>query len=122
MTHQAIMMGGVTRGLKKRTLSNRFSRFQKSTIRSVKKPDTHTKTTTTDRRHYQDDEPNNNSANEIIIDDDDDDDDGDVDITLMSNMANGGGDNKQSDEIPLYENFRQFSTIGEEKEDDDNEM
>ncbi|KAH7643732.1 duoxa-like protein [Dermatophagoides farinae] len=35
MTHQAIMMGGVTRGLKKRTLSNRFSRFQKSTIRSA---------------------------------------------------------------------------------------
>ena len=39
----------------------------------------------------------------------------------VTNVNLSNIDDKQSDEIPLYENFRQFSTIGEEKEDD-NEM
>nr|XP_027199462.1 LOW QUALITY PROTEIN: dual oxidase maturation factor 1-like [Dermatophagoides pteronyssinus] len=113
ITHQEkTIEGGVTRGLKKRTLSNRFSRFQKSTIRSVKKPNT----TSNDRHRFHDE---HNTINQIDLDDVG----GDTGVVGVSvtNVNLSNIDDKQSDEIPLYENFRQFSTIGEEKEDD-NEM
>ena len=71
----------IASGLKKRALSDRFSRFQKSTIRKV------IPSSQVELRNKNEKQVSNDDVNQ-----------------------------DQDQEVPLYENFQQFDTIGEESE------